>query len=420
MAKLFPHVSWACGTNIYEVNTRQYTPEGTFNAFAKHIPRLHKMGVEVLWFMPITPISKKGRKGTLGSYYACSSYTKINEEYGTLEDFKALIKQAHKLGMKVIIDWVANHTGVEHEWNEHPEYYKKNEAGEFYDSHGWEDVIDLDYTNRDMRNAMIKAMQYWVSECDLDGFRCDMAHLVPLDFWNEARHACEELKHLFWLAESEQPEFMDVFDATYGWQFMTVSESVSKGNAPVKNLKQVLYEYSLLPAICSRALFTTNHDENSWNGTEYEKYGNGTKALAAFTATFMGVPLIYSGQELPNKKRLDFFEKENIDWTDNPELHDFYHTLLSNKKSHAALAQGDAILVDPDTTGNVIIYIKKYNNETAFVIINFSHNDHARGGFTNKLIKGKYKNIMTNRVFDLENDITYNLEPWEFHVLVSV
>ncbi|HQD11087.1 MAG TPA: alpha-amylase family glycosyl hydrolase, partial [Flavihumibacter sp.] len=217
----FVPLSWTHHSNIYEVNLRQYTLEGSFNAFARELPRLQNMGVQILWFMPITPIAIDKRKGTLGSYYACGDYTSTNPEYGSLDDFRQLVQQAHELGMKVIIDWVANHTGYGHTWTlTHPEYFRKNERGEFYDANGWDDVIDLDYTNVDMRHAMMDAMDFWVRETDIDGFRCDMAMLVPLDFWVEARRQLDQRKKLFWLAECEELNYHDAFDATYAWEWM--------------------------------------------------------------------------------------------------------------------------------------------------------------------------------------------------------
>src|ERR1043165_6217255 len=200
MTRRFSPLAWSINSNIYEVNVRQYTPEGTFNAFAKHLPRLKDMGIEILWFMPITPISQEKRQGTLGSYYSCSDYKAINPEFGTEADFKALVKKAHELGLKVIIDWVANHTGWDHVWTRsNPEFYKKDETGNFYDTNNWHDVIDLNYYDFTMRKAMIDAKGYWVKQCDIDGFRCDMCHLVPLDFWYQARVELDVLKPLFWL-----------------------------------------------------------------------------------------------------------------------------------------------------------------------------------------------------------------------------
>jgi glycosidase len=215
----FKAVPWSRSTVIYEVNVRQYTPEGTINAFAKHLPRLKKLGVETLWFMPLTPISQKKKKGTLGSYYACSDYTSVAEEFGTLEDFKQLVSEAHKMGFKVIIDWVANHTGWDHKWTfEHPDYYLKDSStNDFQIASGMDDIIELDYSNKMMRKAMKDAMRFWITECGVDGFRCDLAFWVELDFWKEARKELDSLKSLFWLGEYDEldrPEFGEVFDAS--------------------------------------------------------------------------------------------------------------------------------------------------------------------------------------------------------------
>jgi len=179
----FKTIDWALRANIYEVNVRQYTKEGTLTSFALHLPRLADMGVTVLWFMPITPISIKGRLGTLGSYYACSDYTSINSEFGTEQDFIAVVHAAHTLGMKVMIDWVANHTGQDHVWTRsNPNFYMQDSHGNFTERNGWSDVIDLNYDNQDMRAAMIEAMRYWVETAGIDGFRCNIAHLVPINF----------------------------------------------------------------------------------------------------------------------------------------------------------------------------------------------------------------------------------------------
>ena len=202
MSEAFRPVDWIYSSNIYEVNLRQYTSEGTIDAFIRELPRLKDMGIGILWFMPITPISKDKRLGSLGSYYACSDYTAINPEYGTLEDFVRLVREAHAIGMRVIIDIVANHTGWDHRWTrEHPDYYRHNHEGEFFDPHGWADVIDLNYDNPALRKAMIDVLRFWIQQADVDGFRCDMAMLVPLDFWREARLELDKMKPLFWMGE---------------------------------------------------------------------------------------------------------------------------------------------------------------------------------------------------------------------------
>lgn len=366
---------WIKTTNIYEVNLRQYTPEGTINAFAAHLPRLRDMGVETLWFMPLTPIAQKNKKGSMGSYYACSDYTSVGDEFGSLEDFKALVQKAHRMGFKIIIDWVANHTGWDHWWTrEHPDWYKKDEhTGDFKKASGMDDIIELDFKNLYLRQAMIDAMKFWVVETDIDGFRCDLTFWVQLDFWIEAKKELDKIKPLFWLGELdalEHPEYMQVFDAAYTWTWMHITEEFYKSGTSFSDLIHVLDSYKQLP--CIEAWFTTNHDENSWNGTEYEKYGALAKALAVFSCTWPGVPILYSGQEIPNYKRLQFFEKDVIEWKDDIELHGFYKTLFGLRKTNSALAT-HALLKRLDAGHNNVLAFKRCTEENNIIAaINFS------------------------------------------------
>jgi alpha-amylase len=378
MYKRFTPVKWISGSNIYEINVRQYTTEGTFNAFAEHLPRLRDMGIEVLWFMPVTPISKEVRQGSLGSYYACSDYTAINPEFGTIEDFKSLVQKAHELGFKVIIDWVANHTGWDHVWTKtHPEYFKRNEAGKFYDTNGWHDVIDLNFYDHNLRRDMIAAMRFWVQDCGIDGFRCDMAHLVPLDFWRQARLELDTIRPLYWLAETDDIDYLDVFDSWYTWRWMAATEKYMKHEKTMADLLQILDVYTnQVPADAAGAWFTTNHDENSWNGTEYEKYGGAAKTLAVFSCTWKGVPLVYSGQELPNRKRLKFFDKDPIEWNGSFELHEFYKSLLHLRRQHPAFQNGNAPeLISIAANEPVLAYTRRDNDRQVIVVLNLSPNE---------------------------------------------
>ena len=415
MSNHFKSVPWIKGTNIYEVNVRQYTQEGTFAAFQKHLSRLKAMGVEILWLMPVTPISKEVQQGTLGSYYACSSYTEINPEFGNFDDFKNLVNEAHQLGMRIIIDWVANHTGWGHHWaKEHSDWYMKDAAGNFTEENGWLDVIDLNYEVADMRAAMIEAMLFWVKNFDIDGFRCDMAHLVPLDFWEEARGACETTKHLFWLAECEDVNYHNVFDVTYAWEWMHVSEKLMKGFAGLNHIYDVLHKYSQYPKDSYKLFFTANHDENSWNGTEYEKYGGVAKPLAVFTSTWNGIPLIYSGQELPNNKRLKFFDKDEIEWTENIALHDFYKTLLTVHKSEA-VADGETFIL-PSGNEHVMIYLRKKNNAVVLVVLNLSAEEKIKIIVEHEWLHGDFINIFSGIHHSLQGKEHFELMANDFFV----
>lgn len=410
------------GSNIYEVNMRQYTPSGKIIEFAKHMPRLRKMGIDILWFMPLTPISIKERKGSLGSYYAAADYWKINPEFGSNSDFKDLVNQAHQLGFKVIVDWVANHTGWDHTWtSSHPEYFRRNEAGTFYERNGWEDVIDLDYSSVDMRSAMIQAMQYWIDQFDIDGFRCDMAMLVPLDFWQSARTHLDKTKPLIWLAECEDPAYLSVFDMMYGWEWMHTTAAVSRGQQQAAQLQQLLDKYEVYTAYGRHiSLFTSNHDENSWNGTEFERYGQAAGLFAALSMLLPNsIPLIYSGQELPLKHRLKFFDKDEIPWTiTKPELENFYFTLLSLRKSNLNYKKFHPNyevnkLVDNDKIFS--LHIGVAGNEDIIGIFNLSsYETHFKLHHTS--LSGVYQNVFTDGTFNPAFENNMMLAPFDFRV----
>ena len=414
--------AWAATTNIYEVNTRQYTTEGTFNAFSREMPRLKEMGVETLWFMPITPIARKNKKGSLGSPYACSDYTSINPELGTLDDFKKLVSDAHALGMKVIIDWVANHTGWDHVWTKtHPDYYLKDSAtGDFQIASGMDDIIELDYKNPALRRAMIDAMKYWVETCDIDGFRCDLAAWVEVDFWQEARPRVDAVKHLFWLGEFDEldnPEYGRVFDASYTWSWMHKTREYYQQELPLATLDSLLLRYSAIGDGSMRAWFTSNHDENTWNGTEYEKYGDMADALAVFSATWNGVPLLYSGQELPNHKRLAFFEKDPIGWNGNYAKADFYKTLLNLKSNHPALRGGDPAVTTfrLKTPEPVLGYLRKNGEKEVLVFINLSKQD-LSFATPEKMIEGTWHNVFSLENKHISEGDQWHLKPWQWIV----
>lgn len=416
MAIAFPIVPWGNGTNIYEVNVRQYTKEGTLQAFIEHIPRLHSMGVDVLWLMPITPISVEKRQGTYGSYYAASSYTDIDPTYGSSDDFRELIKTAHFFGMKVIIDWVANHTGYDHQWTvKNPSWYRKDKEGNFTGLYGWVDVIDLNYEIPELREGMIQAMKHWVTEYNIDGFRCDMARTVPLDFWVEARGKCDAIKQLFWLAECEILDYHEAFDLTYGWEGMRGIDAYMKGDKTLAEIITILNTYSRYPIGSRKLLFTSNHDENSDHGTEYEKYGPAALAMAVFSCTWPGIPLIYSGQEKPNKKRLAFFEKDNIDWEGEVELKDFYKTLLTVRKKNKALQESASVIILPSGHSDVLVYLCRREQDRVLVLLNFSK-EQASFHFNHPAAQGEYRNLFTGEGVTIPRESRYTFAPGEYAV----
>src|SRR5664279_532743 len=424
MSDEFQPVSWSLDSNIYEVNLRQYTKEGSFRAFAKHLPRLRDMGVEILWFMPVTPISKKGRLGVLGSYYACSDYMSANLEFGTVDDFRWLVKQAHALGFKVLIDWVANHTGWDHIWTtEYPEYYRRNIDGDFFDAHGWADVIDLNYDSPELKSTMIRAMQFWIETCHIDGFRCDMAMLVPLDFWKEARTTLDQIKPLFWLAECEDIMYHEVFDASYTWKWLHVMESYWKNQTDMQGLLQVLYYYNhQFPSSAIRAYFTSNHDENSHSGTEYERMGDAVLPFAVFCCLYDGLPLIYSGQESPNRKRLLFFDKDAIDWVQPCQLHDFYKTLLHLRKSNGALTsrglETRAMKLSNTSDATVLSFLRRYQQEEVLVLLNLSPESQPVI-ITGQTLAGSYKDAFNSSKPDFISGQPLLLKAWDYRVYIK-
>jgi glycosidase len=345
--------AWTRRAALYEVNIRQYTPEGSLKAFAAHLPRLQAMGVDMLWLMPIQPIGRLKRKGSLGSYYAVSDYTAVNPEFGTLEDFRALVKQAHDLGMKLILDWVANHTAWDHAWTTtHTDWYKLDTDGKIFpvtfnagtpQVEYWTDVVALNYDKPALWTGMIEAMAFWVKAADIDGFRCDVAGLVPTPFWNEARRQLDAIKPMFMLAEWSEPELHEqAFDMTYGWDLSTLMKQIAQGQATAQALRDWVHQLPKpFPPDAYRLRFTSNHDENSWHGTDAELYGPAWPVMTVLSFTLPGMPLIYGGQEAGLNKRLAFFERDTLDWSALPH-EALFARLLALKHRCPALANGSA------------------------------------------------------------------------------
>lgn len=358
-------MTWLNQATIYEVNLRQYTSDGTINSFKKKLPKLKELGVDILWFMPIQPIGIKSRKAVgdsfvedfpnpdyikyWGSPYSISDYKQVNPRYGTLSEFKELTKLCHELDIKVVLDWVANHTAWDNPWIiDHPEWYTHDSSGKITDpigedgkSWGWTDVADLNYDNDKMRKAMTDAMSFWIKECDIDGFRCDVAMEVPVDFWNEASKQLNQIKPIFMLAESEahKPRMFDsAFDAYYGWEMHHVFNKLYAGELSASEIIRVINEKD---SICGDHVFPmnfiTNHDENSWNGTINERLGESWEAMAVLSYSLRGMPLIYSGQEVGLDHRLSFFEKDSIDWNkaNGEDYFNFYKGLNKLKQEKA-------------------------------------------------------------------------------------
>jgi len=415
---------WAKNATIYEVNIRQHTAEGTFAAFVKDIPRLKAMGIDILWIMPVQEIGVQNRKGSMGSYYSIQDYRKVNHEFGTLEDFKELVKTTHENGMYVILDWVANHTAWDHVWvKSHPDFYTKDSAGNFVPPVAdWGDVIDLNYDNKDMRKAMIEDMKYWLTGTDIDGFRCDVAEMVPTDFWDEARKELDKVKPVFMLAEAEKPEHqVAAFDMSYSWWLLSGMNQIAKGEKPVTELDTILkWEAKNFPTGSVKMRFTTNHDENSWNGTEFERYGDGHLCFSVLCYTLPGMPLLYSGQEAGFNKRLRFFDKDTVIWGDII-YQDFYTKMNKLKKDNIALWNGsyggDFNIIYSSKKSPVFAFTRKKDENEIVAVFNFSDKP-ASAEIKIKDKDAKYIEFFSGKEFSGKELKNTGLKAWEYMVLI--
>ncbi|MBB4079421.1 glycosidase [Lewinella aquimaris] len=443
---------WHKDAVIYEVNTRIYTPEGNFAAFQEHLPRLAEMGVDLLWFMPVHPVSEKNRKGELGSPYAVADYRAVNPDFGTKEDFKQLMAAIHAAGMHAIIDWVPNHTGWDNAWiTEHPDFYTKKD-GEITDpinpdtgeSWGWTDVADLNYDNAEMRDSMIAAMAYWVREMDVDGFRVDVAHGVPVDFWEQAANALYAIEPLFLLSEGAVPAIVNngAFVMDYGWEMHHTLNEIAKARGANRNVQTDVSniaraEGEEMDEVTALAIdeqlakqradykrgykmqFTSNHDENAWAGTEFQRMGDGALAFAVLTATFDGMPLIYSGQESGIDRQYEFFKKDQLEWGDY-KYADFYKTLFDLKERHQALWNGEygGELKKIETSNDEMVYAftREKNGDKVAVMINLS-GEPQRVTLDGGDFAGTYTEVFSDQAMELTEGMAVELEPWGYRVL---
>lgn len=416
-----PPPAWIKQSNVYEVNVRQYTKEGTFAAFSQSLPRLKNMGVEVLWFMPVTPISKTDRKGSLGSYYAVADYNAVNPEYGTMADFKKLVDTAHAQGFKVIIDWVANHTGADHPWlKSHPDFYNKDSSGKAIYAFDWSDTRDLNFDNRELRDSMIASMQFWIRETKIDGFRCDVASEVPTDFWKQCIAALKkDRSDLFMLAEGDKADLHKAgFDATYAWDMFQHMKSVAAGKVNALTLDSVLARQdSSFPADAIRLYFTSNHDENTWNQSDFGTFpGLKHAAFAVLTQTTRGaLPLIYSGQEEPVLRAIPFFDKDNMNMKQFLRAR-FYKALLDLRKRNEALAT-DASFRKVSVGDDKALYafLREKGGKKVLVILNLSENEQTITVKDASLF-GEPVNLFLGVKEPFRDGHHFNIEPWVYIV----
>ena len=424
------HTSWAYDATIYELNTRQATPEGTFAAAEALLPEIKESGVDIIWIMPIQKIGVLERKGTLGSYYAITNYCEFNPEFGTRADFEHFLAKAHELGMKVILDWVANHTAPDSEWTKNEGWHYRDSLGNLMVQYDWTDISKLNYDNQDMRAEMKKAMHWWMDTIGIDGFRCDVAGEVPTDFWNEVM-AEIRVKHpdLFTLAEDEaeaQDLTESAFDMYYGWELHHLMNGVAQGKKTVEDLWDYFAKVdTTLRKEAIRMNFTSNHDENSWNGTEFERMGDATDLFAAFTYVVPGMPLIYTGQMSGNHHRLEFFEKDVIDRVENAPQKALYKGLNDLRAANRALwsnEKGAPMVRLSADNDKVFACVRqkscpKHGDNTVIAIMNMSAEPQTVTlDLTN--LAGEY-NCLCGQIMNLEATQTFELTPWKYIILTK-
>ena len=417
------HPAWIMQGNIYEVNTRQYTAEGTFKAFEKHLDRLKKMGVQTLWFMPINPISLKDRKRDstqLGSYYAVANYKAINPEYGNMEDWKSLVKHAHEMGFKVIIDWVPTHSGADHYWlTTNPDFYIKDSLGNPISQYDWTDTRKLNYKNPQLVDSMIDCMKFWIKESDIDGFRCDVAGEVPDAFWSKAIAELKKMKNIFMLAEGDKPSLhKDGFDASYAWEDFATMVKIAKGKTTATSLDTVIAKNdTAFMQNKIRMYFTSNHDENSWNSADFGTMPGDIHApFAVLTQTIKNtVPLIYGGQEEPFLDSLKFFVKDTIIFGKYQRA-DFYTKLLTLRKNNPALAPNAAYTkLSTNNDAAIFAYVREQDKHKVVVVLNLS-NKAQTVTINNAVINGEPANLFTGKSEKVNANQPINLGAWGYNV----
>jgi glycosidase len=417
---------WSKDAVLYQINLRQFTAEGTLRAAQRELPRLKTLGVDVLWLMPIHPIGEKHRKGTLGSPYAVRDYYGVNPEFGSFDDLNAFVAAAHAQGMRVILDWVANHTAWDNPLAEqHPEWYARDWKGDFHPTPWWDwsDIINLDYNQPGLRKYMTEAMKYWVREAGIDGYRCDVAGFVPLEFWDNLRTELDAIKPVFLLAEWESRDLhARAFDATYAWSWYEALHAIAQGKGDVNKL-YVYYAWNeaFFPRGGMRMTFVSNHDKNTWEGTEFEAFGDALPAAMALSFVGEGIPLIYNGQEAGNTKRLEFFEKDPIVWREHPSGA-LYAQLIALKKRITALWNGrwgaPMIHVPNDKAAQVLSFVRRDDNAKVFAAFNFSPKPQTVR-FQQTLYHGDYVDAFAQEPVAFGADTSLTLAPWAYRVYVS-
>lgn len=418
--------AWVQDAVVYEVFVPDASEEGTFRGLIGRLDEIQEMGVTTLWLMPIHPIGEKRRKseiGPLGSPYSIRDYYAVNPDYGTKENFRALVDSMHARGMHLILDLVANHTAWDHPWLEkHPDLYSDGPINGFTvpvlngDTTDWTDVVELSYDNPETRQKMIDVMQYWVREFGVDGYRCDVAHAVPLDFWKNAIDSVEAHKEVLMLAEAAEPEMHEVgFDMSYAWPFYGALKRVWEEKSPVRTLAtQVDTTLANLPGAAQRLRFTTNHDETMWDAPPPALFDSleGSKAAFVLATTLPGAPLVYNGQELGVADTVSFFARTPYDWEQDAPITDFYRTYLTLYGNSPALQEGTLSVHTPKAK-DVLVYERSAANDTMLIAVNV-RDASKRVPIPDAHADASLNNALTGSPVEGE---TMDLEPYGYRLL---
>ncbi|KQM58976.1 alpha-amylase family glycosyl hydrolase [Chryseobacterium sp. Leaf201] len=416
---------WVKNATLYELNIRQFSDEGSFKAIEQQLPRLKKIGIDIIWLMPVHPIGETHRKGSLGSYYSVKDYYGVSPEFGTEQDFRNLVSAIHQQGMYVIVDWVANHTSWDNEIvAQHPEWYRKSRKDTFQSTRwrDYDDIIELDYSHQELREYMTEALKFWVREYDIDGYRCDIASFVPIDFWENVRNELDAIKPVFMLAEAEDRELhRKAFDATYNWTLWNILHQIALNERSVKTLTEayIAEHVSIFPKEGIRLNFIDNHDKNSWEGNPYSNFGDALNAATVFTVMMDGMPLVYNGQEAGQNRSLEFFEKDPVQWKPH-ENEALYTTLFMLKHKNQALWNGghggEMVRIMNDRMEQVISFVREKNGDKVMTFINFSK-EPLIVQFDTSFDMGRYTNLFTGEYQGVSDTLILTMDPWEYVVL---
>lgn len=407
---------------LYQVYVRNFSPQGTLQGVLQGLDRIQSLGCNTIWLMPVHPVGVLNRKGTFGSPYSVQNYRKINPEFGTEADLKNLVTECHRRGMLLILDWVANHTAFDHPWTRsNPDWYTRNAQGKILPPNDdWTDVADLNFDNPALRETMIQEMEYWVKQCDVDGYRCDVAMMVPSDWWSACIQRLRTLKPLFMLAEANGPEFYRMgFNATYGWDFYHRLKEVFKGKSvqvldsawTVEN-QHTSDQAGTLPGRVMR--FVTNHDETSWDDVPVKVFGSPEASRAAYVLAQQPVsmPLVYNGQEVGQTLKQNIFERSTVQYQRNPDMLAFYRQIgriLAEEPAYAGRKMQRLQAEDQDCWWS----LRGEGEEAVLCVVN-TRNQTLKCNVPSVVRRKSFVNLFDQSTAYLQD--TFEIEPYGFRL----